>query len=130
MPTTNEIELHDSKLLRVDINAGTLLIDAYVYRSGLGIERQVGRQKTTFRFSNFRIESEAVELSGDIYKGTLAVAGVDPDYPVTLPTNVSSPVEMKLLLLPEGVDATFFGVGLVIEEAGPYQFIEYWPLES
>jgi|ERR1017187_9112929 hypothetical protein len=125
---TNEIELHDSKLLSVDINTGTLLIDAYVYRSGPGIERQVGRQNARFRFSNFKVESESGELAGDIYKGTLAIAGLDSDYLIALPTNVSNSVEMKLLLLPDGVEATFFGDGLVIEEAGPYRFIEFWPI--
>jgi hypothetical protein len=108
---TNEIELHDSKLLSVDLNTGKLLIDAYVYRSGSGIERQVGRQKAVFRFSNFKIESEGGKLAGDIYKGTLEIDGLDPDYLIALPTNVNTSVELSLLLLPDGVEATFSGDG-------------------
>ncbi len=72
-----EIELHDSELLKVDIEAGTLLIDAYVHRSGVDVRREGGYQHTLFRFENLRMESDKSALSGDIYDWTIFASNLN-----------------------------------------------------
>ena len=68
----NEIELHDSELLSVDAKTGTVLIDAYIHRSGADIRQEGGYQKILFTFKNLQVESNSVELSGDIYDWSIA----------------------------------------------------------
>src|SRR5580765_3699068 len=116
-----EIELHDSELLRVDIEAGALLIDAYVHRSGVDVRREGGYQHTLFRFENIRIESENVELVGEIDDWNIFADGLAANDLIPLPFKTTSPVVMKITFRNEGCEATFLGDRLTVEEAGPYR---------
>jgi len=123
-----EIELHDSELLRVDVEAGTLLIDAYIHRSGTEIRREGGYQHTIFKFGKLRIETKSVELSGDIYDWTILADGLAPNDLIPLPFETPSPVAIKIGFGNDNdyCEATFLGDGLIVEEAGPYRFVEFW----
>jgi hypothetical protein len=120
-----EIEFHDSELLGVDVEAGTLLIDAYIHRSGTEIRREGGYQHTLFRFKNFQTEDKNRDLLGEIYDGGLSAVGFDPRDLVPLPAEIATPVKVAITLF-DGREALFLGDGLTIEEAGPYRFLEFW----
>lgn len=123
-----EIELHDSELLHVDIEAGRLLIDAYVDRSGGEIRREGGCQRTLFQFKNLRTEDNNRDVAGEIYDGSLSAAGIDPHGLIPLPAEIKTSVKMTINLFDgrELLEVVFHGEGLTIEEAGPYRFIEFW----
>jgi len=123
---TTEIELHDSELLHVDVESGTLLIDAYVHRSGADIRREGGYQHALFQFENLRIESENGELLGDIYDWNIFAVGLTPNDLIPLPCEIASPVELKITLADDGRKITFLGHKLTVHEAGPYRFVEFW----
>jgi hypothetical protein len=123
---TTEIELHDSELLYVDIEAGTLLIDAYVHRSGADVRREGGYQHTLFRFEKLRIASENGELAGDIYNWSIFAAGLASNDLIPLPFKTASPVKIKITFTEDGREVMFFGDKLTVEEAGPYRFVEFW----
>jgi hypothetical protein len=121
-----EIELHDSELLHVDVEAGTLLIDAYVHRTGADVRREGGYQQTLFQFENLRIESEKGELSGDIYDWNIFAASLTHNDLIPLPCEIAGPVELKITLTDDGREIRVLGHRLTVQEAGPYRFVEFW----
>jgi hypothetical protein len=122
----NRIELHDSQLLGIDVEAGTVLINAYVHRLIPGARREGGTQRVVFRFSQFRMRADCGEPTGIIYDGTLVAAGIEPDELLSLPFEISTPVELRIVS-GDGVTSSLEGDALTIEEAGPYIFVEFWP---
>jgi len=121
----DEIELHDSELIRVDLGEGTLLINAYVHRSGADIRGEGGYQHVLFRFQNLQSNSRNQIFFGDIYAGSLHAANLNPDDLIPLPLKINGPVKLAVTLRDDGREATFLGDGLAIEQAGPYRFVEW-----
>ena len=123
-----EIELHDSELVEVDLVAGTLLIDAYVYRSGQEIQREYGRQRVLFRLQNLQVGDPDADIAGDgvIIEDRLSIAGSISKEPIVLPSWFESEAELKLIMR-DGRELAFLGETLIVEEAGLYKFRGYWP---
>ena len=108
------------------MEAGTLLIDAYVHRSGVDIRREGGYQHALFRFEDIKIEGEPGELPGDIYNGAIFCEGLNQNDLIPLPFKVASPVKIQITFREDGREVILLGEGLTVEEAGPYRFIEFW----
>ncbi len=121
-----EIELHDSELLHVDMEAGKLLIDAYVHRSGIDIRREGGYQHALFRFEDLQIKGELGKLPGGIYDWTIFCEGLNQNDLIPIPFKVASPVKIQITFGDDGREVIFLGEGLTVEEEGPYRFVEFW----
>lgn len=123
---TCEVELHDSELLHVDPEAGTVLVKAWVHRSGDGMRREGGVQHTLFTFEGLRIEGNEVDLAGFIYDWKIASEILSENALIPLPLEILNPIAITLWLGPHASEVTFHGDALKVVESGPFKFVEYW----
>lgn len=123
---TCEIELHDSELLRVDPEAGTVLVKAWVHRSGDGMRREGGVQHTLFTFERLRTEGNEVDLGGWIYDWKIASERLSENALIPLPFETSDPIAIKIWFGSHASEVTFYGDALKVVESGPFNFVEYW----